>query len=605
MPVTTLTGAWMRRQETSEHLPLFHRLPAVMFWMAVSFCALMVAAGCRGPLDDPASHRGGLPAPARDRGDDAAAYYYFAAAQMKIKSGGLDEARWYLEQAIDRDPEGVLPRLELAGLYMAHQQSEQAMALIQEVLADRPNHPDALIMAGRIYQQNRMLEAAKDVYEKVLALGVDDPDPYMHLGGIYWDADDPANAARVFGMMVERFPHAYAAHYFQGKALLAQGELDAAAQAFKRSLALEPSLEEPYLELIHIYKIQGDADQVVHTYQTLLAYHPDNSGALLDLAAFHHGEGASEQGRRLLLELGRQVESNPAALGHLYERYYEQGAYEITAWAVTGMLEAAPENSDLHYLAGLVNDQLNDSSTALAHLSRVQPQSRFYGSAVIHRAMLLNDADRTEEAIAAIQQGLRHDQRNAAFHFYLGAFYEAGGRYAEALEALRAAVAIDDSNARYHFRMGVVYDKMNRPEDVIDAMQKSLAIAPEDAETLNYLGYTYAELGIALEEAEALIKKALRIKPDDGYITDSLAWVYYKMGRYQEALEWIVKAVHLVPDDPTILEHMGDIHRGLADKEQALEAYRRSLELKTEGHDALREKIRELQTPQQPPKGSP
>jgi Flp pilus assembly protein TadD len=104
---------------------------------------------------------------------------------------------------------------------------------------------------------------------------------------------------------------------------------------------------------------------------------------------------------------------------------------------------------------------------------------------------------------------------------------------------------------------------MGRKQESIDAMKQVLALTPDDAEALNYLGYTYADLGINLEEAESLIQQALALKPDDGYIADSLGWVYFKKGNYRQALKWLNKAVQLVPDDPTILEHLGDVYNML------------------------------------------
>jgi tetratricopeptide (TPR) repeat protein len=395
--------------------------------------------------------------------------------------------------------------------------------------------------------------------------------------------------------MVLRFPESFAAHYFNGKALAAQGRHDPAEAAFRRALALAPGLEEARLELIKIYQAQNRSDMLIREHRELLAHNPDNNPATVDLAVHYREAGQPELGRQLLLQLGQRSESDGTILAHLFQRYYETEQYETVVWALDGMLAGAPQSSELHYLAGLAHDGLKHTQEALDHLGKVQAGSRFFSNAAVHRALLLHDAGEVEQAIQVIKQALAHDPAHAQYYLYIGAFYEKLGHYEQALAALQQGSAVDDRNARIHFRMGVIYDKMERPHDVIAAMQKSLRLQPEDAETLNYLGYTYAELGINLNEAEELIQKALRIKPDDGYITDSLAWVYYKMGRYEEALEWMIKAVTLVPDDPTILEHTGDVYLKLDNAAKALKYYQRSLELRDPGHDSLEEKIRALQ----------
>jgi Tfp pilus assembly protein PilF len=113
---------------------------------------------------------------------------------------------------------------------------------------------------------------------------------------------------------------------------------------------------------------------------------------------------------------------------------------------------------------------------------------------------------------------------------------------------------------------------------------------------MNYIGYTYAELGIELDEAERLIREALKLMPGDGFITDSLGWVLFKKGRFTEALEQLIKALELVPDDPVILEHAGDAHLKSGHPKRALDFYRRSLEKRTKAQDReiIETKIRQL-----------
>ena len=115
-------------------------------------------------------------------------------------------------------------------------------------------------------------------------------------------------------------------------------------------------------------------------------------------------------------------------------------------------------------------------------------------------------------------------------------------------------------------------------------------------ETINRKQDPAVRLGMGenLDEAERLVKEALKYKPDDGYITDSLGWVYFQKGLYEKSLRYLNRAVELVPDDPVILEHLGDVHLKLSDKEKALEYYRRSLDLREKDREPIEEKIRQL-----------
>ena len=131
-------------------------------------------------------------------------------------------------------------------------------------------------------------------------------------------------------------------------------------------------------------------------------------------------------------------------------------------------------------------------------------------------------------------------------------------------------------------------------------MSSIIEINPNHADALNYIGYTYAEQGIRLDEAMSLIEKALSIKPDSGYIIDSLGWVYFQKGMYDEALKYLEQAASHVPNDPTIMEHLGDVYFKKGMFKKSLEMYEKALvsqsspRRKAQGKGGRAEKAREL-----------
>ena len=128
-------------------------------------------------------------------------------------------------------------------------------------------------------------------------------------------------------------------------------------------------------------------------------------------------------------------------------------------------------------------------------------------------------------------------------------------------------------------------------------MQRAIELNPDNAPALNYLGYTYAEQGVRLDEAETLIRRALAISPHDGFYVDSLGWVYYQRGDYDKAIEYLERAVALAADDPTIAEHLGDAYKKAGRTSDALRIYRDALSRATEREqtERLRGKIDGLQ----------
>jgi len=149
-------------------------------------------------------------------------------------------------------------------------------------------------------------------------------------------------------------------------------------------------------------------------------------------------------------------------------------------------------------------------------------------------------------------------------------------------------VALEPKNDKYHFTLGALYDESKQRPASIEEMRKAIDLNPKNAQALNYLGYTYAESGSHLDEAERLIKRALAIEPEDGFYIDSLGWVYYQKGEYGKAAEQLEKAVNLTGDDPTITEHLGDAYSKLGRSEQAGQQYEDALRRTTDQEQVAR-----------------
>ena len=128
-------------------------------------------------------------------------------------------------------------------------------------------------------------------------------------------------------------------------------------------------------------------------------------------------------------------------------------------------------------------------------------------------------------------------------------------------------------------------------------MEQVLRLNPDQANALNFIGYTWAEKGINLDKAEEMIKKALKLKPGDGYIQDSLGWLYYQKGDYKRAADELMKAHQRAPDDPVIAEHVADAYLKLGDRAKATEFLEKALKLDTKGErkQILEEKLKGLE----------
>jgi tetratricopeptide (TPR) repeat protein len=392
---------------------------------------------------------------------------------------------------------------------------------------------------------------------------------------------------------VEKFPNSYAGHFLLGRVYLARGKPVLAEKAFRRSAEVDPESLDPLFELLKLSREQGRREDVLRLNQEILNRDPENSRAFLELALYYRQTGMKSESEEILKRLGERSRSEFEVILQVIQVYVDPKKFDDALYLLNGMLKAAPDSADLHHLKGFSLFGLKKKVEALPEFRQVTPESRFYQDAVVHIAFILQEQGKAEEAIEQLQAAAQKNPENAEIKYYLASVYEEAGRFDEAESHLQQALEKDPDNPRYYFRLGVVYDKQKKKEASIEAMRKAIALDPKNASALNYLGYTYADLGQNLDEAEQLVLEALKYKPNDGYITDSLGWVYYKKGDYPKALHYLKKASELVPDDPVILEHVGDAYFKLNDKTNALKYYQKSMTQREKEKDKDPEKAKE------------
>jgi tetratricopeptide (TPR) repeat protein len=166
------------------------------------------------------------------------------------------------------------------------------------------------------------------------------------------------------------------------------------------------------------------------------------------------------------------------------------------------------------------------------------------------------------------------------------------GQPTQAISLLEEAVAKKQPDERAMFALALHYESQNRQEEALETMRRVLRINPDHVLAMNFIAYTLAQKGHSLDEAERLMLRALEKKPNEAAFLDSLGWVYFRAGKWNEAVVPLEKAVGLSPEDPTIQEHLGDVYVQLKEYALARKAYEPALQ-------GLQEKPELAETPEQ------
>jgi tetratricopeptide (TPR) repeat protein len=233
---------------------------------------------------------------------------------------------------------------------------------------------------------------------------------------------------------------------------------------------------------------------------------------------------------------------------------------------------------------------------AISEFKKIPPESALFADSRRNIFLILRRQNKAGEGIRILEESIQAKPNEEDLYLLLAEVFEKENQLEKALETLKRGLEKNQNGEGIHFQIGALYDKMGEFDKMVAEMKEVLRLNPNHADALNYLGYSYSERGLQLEEALKLIQKAMELKPNMGYITDSLGWVYYKLGDYKRAVTELEKANQLTPDDSAITEHLADSYVKLSRVEKAIEFYEKALKLdpKSDQKERLQKKIQEL-----------
>jgi tetratricopeptide (TPR) repeat protein len=281
--------------------------------------------------------------------------------------------------------------------------------------------------------------------------------------------------------------------------------------------------------------------------------------------------------------------------------------------AATGRFERAladnPEQYEIHYLLGLVHRRAGELDAALASFDRVPPDHERWADARLQVASVL-ERRRDWAGALAEAEAVRERKPSRQLDLYVASLRGKSGDFDGAVAFLNELLVAAPGDEELIYNLGVVHGEAGRSSEALDYMNQVLQRNPNHPGALNYVGYSMAEQGTDLDEAERMITRALEQRPDDGYITDSLGWVFYmrakplleagrdEQGRalLERAIRELEHAAELTGGDPVISEHLGDAYLLLEDPRRALQFYEEALNQEPrEGEQPkLREKLERL-----------
>ena len=309
--------------------------------------------------------------------------------------------------------------------------------------------------------------------------------------------------------------------------------------------------------------------------------------------------GETERAQTLLQSVVKSAPNTALAREKLVDLYLRQGLTADAVAELNTLLELNPRNPSAHYLLGSIAADNEEYEDAISHYEKaieIRPEFEppYYEVVGIH----LNTRQ-PRKALQVLDKARGRFPKRFLSEFYSGIAMASLRRTSEALAYLKEAesIAVQQAPQRltpfFYFQLGSMLERNGFYSQAEEKFLKSLEANPDDPETLNYLGYMWAEQGKKLRQASAWIEKAIELDPDSAAIQDSMGWVLYQKGEYKKALPYLLNAeAGLEEADPVILDHLGDTYNALEQVDKAIKAYQDSLEL--EFNERIFEKIQKL-----------
>jgi tetratricopeptide (TPR) repeat protein len=475
-----------------------------------------------------------------------------------------DKAEQVLKSILKNDPENEPAVEQLTQLLMDQGKSSEAVTLLEGITAHSPS-PVLLDLLGDARTQTHELAKAEEAYRKAAEL---DPSELSHQRGL-------------------------------GQTLLAEEKYSEALKVYQKLSDVTPDDSDVYLRIAQIYRELHQLDKAEENLVKARQYAPGNLEVMYNEAMLYQAQGRYDDAIRVLSDAATGIKgqsptvpSRRRSLAILYQQlgqlYRDTQNYQAAIYTFEELGHLGEEEDrrarmmimDTYRAAKDLSKALQTGKEALAKYP-ADPAIR------TSHALLLGENGQTDDAVKILRAQLHGEAADRETYLNIAQVYERGRRYKEAEEAARAAEALPGQareNEMVWFLLGAIYERQKFFDKAEEQFKKVLAVNPKNAPVLNYYGYMLGDLGIRLDEAEALVQEALKEDPFNGAYLDSLGWIYFKENKLGASESTLRKAVERERHDATIHSHLGDLYartgRGdlaAAEWEKSLVEWRRSL----------------------------
>jgi tetratricopeptide (TPR) repeat protein len=522
---------------------------------------------------------------------DAAAEYDLLVAQEFETQGRLADALAAYERAVAKDPDSAYLQRKLAGSLVRQNRLSDGIRYAERAHELEPDDLPTRIFLGQLYRLRRSPAAA----EALLKGESGDPlsaDAGFLLYEIQMDAGRNEEALVIAKWLVQEAGDESRSQLALASAYDALGKSKQAESVLRDGIEGDPDNLALYVALARSRRERDDSAGEIAVYREILDRSPGHHAALVALADAQLKADDREGAIATLEEIEIQHPDDLRTRVRLGFLYYEDRRYDEASERFESVLAANPGGYEVVFFLGIAQRRSGLAEEALSTFERIPEGNAHYSEARIQIAALYERRERFAEALAEVEKAYAV-KPSKELELYAATLRAKTGDFDGAVDQIQSLLSTKPDDDALLYNLGVIYGEADRTDESIEFMQRALVANPDNASALNYIGYTWAERGVNLDEAEQMIERALVLRPEDGYIADSLGWVFYMRARplvedgnlpaarkyIDRALAALERADDLTGGDPVVSEHIGDTYLLLDDKQRALDKFEEALQM--------------------------
>ncbi len=549
-----------------------------------AFALAFTGLGCAGPLGPAEPRPAAQSDPARE---DLPPEYDYLVGQDRELEGNLEAALIAYRRALAKDPDSAELHRKMAELLARQGDTEGALHQAERAYALEPDSNRLLL--GTLYRFTKRVPDAERVLTDDEGLPLE-PDAAALLYGVYMDEARLGDALEAARWLVRAEPENLRAHFALARVFERLEQHDEAERSLRAALNYQADSLAVYAALARGRRQRGDREGEIAIYREVLQAYPGHHPTLVALADAQLALERVDDARITLAEISRLHPDDLRAVVRLGYLELQERNYDAAAAYFERALAANPHQEEVLYFLGLVKRRAGELEAAIEVLEQVGPGHERYADSRVQLAAIHEERREYDRALEEAERA-RAMAPSRELDLYVASLRAKAGDFDGAVQFLEELLAASPEDPEVLYNLGVLYGQAHRPDPALEYMRRVLLLDPNHAGALNYVGYSWAEKGLRLDEAEAMISRALEQRPDDGYITDSLGWVYYMRARpllesgrtgagralLERAIVELERAAELTGGDPVISEHLGDAYLLLDDRQRALELYEEAL----------------------------